>query len=740
MAAVILNDGYVDRFRQGTLSVLEHEKRRLYRWLPLAILATTGTVLAAVVGGLLVDWRDIPASVQAALWKLTVAGGLILVLLFAVVLLVLGRSRTGPSWSEPETPPARARLDLEADEAELQERTKALHALVEAVRELTAESQLEQLLKSMVETARRLTGASYTAIGVFDETGQYLTQFITSGMEGAPRQAAGFLPVGTGVLGQVVNKEGVLRSKDAAPAPPAPSFPTPPQPMRSILNMSIRAHGRLFGELYLMDKQGPGEEITEFTKTDEETVAALALQAGTAIENVTLVKELRSAESQYRLLLESTDQGIYGLDLEDRCTFINKAGALMLGYQPVDVIGKKMHELVHHSFRDGSPYPIAECPINCAFWTGLGCRVDDEVLWKQDGTALPAEYSSYPIMEGGVITGAVVTFTDITERKRAEEVVRSDEERLSAIIATQYDIATADLDQNRLMNLIAERTQALTRASGAAIELVEGEELVLRAASGAATSPLGLRLKAAGGLSGQCVRTGEVLRCDDTGTDTRADLSASRQAGNRSLVVAPVHHARQVIGVLKVFSSKPYAFGDRDVRTVQLMAGLIGAAMRHASEFEEKQALLAERTAALAALQESEERFKGAFHCSGVGMALVAPDGKFLQVNQALCQMLGYSESEFLGMGLQDIGSRNGLESGMALVRKMLEGEIRACETEKQYVRKDDQVVWVKLNASPVHDIHGQPIRFVFLFQDMTTRKRAEENLHRGEDKSRQSS
>jgi PAS domain S-box-containing protein len=506
-------------------------------------------------------------------------------------------------------------------------------------------------------------------------------------------------------------------------------------PMRSILNMSIRAHGRLFGELYLMDKQEPSGEITEFSPTDEETVAALALQAGTAIENVTLVKELRSAESHYRLLLESTDQGIYGLDLEDRCTFINKAGALMFGYQPEEMVGKKMHELVHHSRVDASPYPVAECPINCAFWTGLGCRVDDEVFWRHDGSEFPVEYSSYPIMEGGVITGAVVTFTDTTERKRTADTLRTDEERLSAIIATQHDIATADLDLKRLMNLIAERTQTLTRASGAAIELMEGDEMVHRAASGMAMAQLGVRFKMAGSLSGQCVRTGTVLRCDDTETDARVDRAVYRQAGIRSLIITPLHHARRVIGVLKALSTKPHAFSDRDVNAIQLMAGLVGAAMRHASEFEEKQALLAERTAALAALQESEERFKGAFHCSGVGMALVGPDGMFLQVNEALCKMLGYGQPELLRKSLQSLPSQDGGEASRILPQ-MLDGEI----TERQYLRKDGQTVWVKLNASPVHDVHGQPIRFVFLFQDVTERKRSEENLHREEGHSRRPS
>jgi PAS domain S-box-containing protein len=121
------------------------------------------------------------------------------------------------------------------------------------------------------------------------------------------------------------------------------------------------------------------------------------------------------------LLLESTGEGIYGIDLDGRCTFINQAAARMLGYRLSELLGKPMHELVHHSRLDGSLFPSEECRIYQAFRGGQGCQVDDEVLWRKDGTAFPAQYSSFPIMEDETIIGAVVTFTDITERKRAEE-------------------------------------------------------------------------------------------------------------------------------------------------------------------------------------------------------------------------------------------------------------------------------------------------------------------------------
>lgn len=124
------------------------------------------------------------------------------------------------------------------------------------------------------------------------------------------------------------------------------------------------------------------------------------------------------------LLLESTGEGIYGLDLQGRCTFMNRAAASMLGYRPEDLFGQCMHESIHHSRPDGSRYPIEECRIYQSFHSGQGCQVDDEVLWRQDGTAFPVQYSAFPMMEHDMIVGAVVTFTDITERKRSEERLR----------------------------------------------------------------------------------------------------------------------------------------------------------------------------------------------------------------------------------------------------------------------------------------------------------------------------
>jgi diguanylate cyclase (GGDEF)-like protein/PAS domain S-box-containing protein len=132
------------------------------------------------------------------------------------------------------------------------------------------------------------------------------------------------------------------------------------------------------------------------------------------------------------LLLDSAGEGIFGIDFNGACTFINKAALKMLGYKYADeFLGKNAHEILHHSHPDGSPYSVEECPVYITLRSGQSTRVGDEVFWRSDGTSFPTGYASYPIIEEGKIRGAVVTFIDITERKRADEAIRRANEELT---------------------------------------------------------------------------------------------------------------------------------------------------------------------------------------------------------------------------------------------------------------------------------------------------------------------
>jgi PAS domain S-box-containing protein len=122
------------------------------------------------------------------------------------------------------------------------------------------------------------------------------------------------------------------------------------------------------------------------------------------------------------LLLESTGEAIYGIDLHGKYMFCNSACVRLLGYKDsAELIGEDMHAKIHHTRADGTPYPREESPIYSAILRGEGSHVDDEIVWRADGTSFPVEYWSFPIRKENYLTGAVVTFIDITERKQVLE-------------------------------------------------------------------------------------------------------------------------------------------------------------------------------------------------------------------------------------------------------------------------------------------------------------------------------
>jgi PAS domain S-box-containing protein len=134
------------------------------------------------------------------------------------------------------------------------------------------------------------------------------------------------------------------------------------------------------------------------------------------------------------LLLESASEGTYGVDLEGRFTFANRAAERMLGLTRGELIGRDMHALVHHSHPDGSPYPPSDCPIRLAIARGEAVRVEDEVLWTKDGTPLPVQYSASPVMSEGEIVGAVVTFADVGRRQVAEKDLKKSKASLRTML------------------------------------------------------------------------------------------------------------------------------------------------------------------------------------------------------------------------------------------------------------------------------------------------------------------
>ncbi|UPU34794.1 DUF3365 domain-containing protein [Geomonas paludis] len=157
------------------------------------------------------------------------------------------------------------------------------------------------------------------------------------------------------------------------------------------------------------------EQLREQTVLLEEEVA----------ERQALQEEAVTHQRKLQLIMDSTHAAIYGIDTSGRCTFANRTCLELTGYDSLDdLLGKNMHDMIHHTLPSGIPAPVEHCNIYRAFNEGEGCTRRDEVFWRKDGTSFPVEYSSYPIVNNGVIEGAVVSFVDLTERIALEAQLR----------------------------------------------------------------------------------------------------------------------------------------------------------------------------------------------------------------------------------------------------------------------------------------------------------------------------
>jgi PAS domain S-box-containing protein len=144
---------------------------------------------------------------------------------------------------------------------------------------------------------------------------------------------------------------------------------------------------------------------------------------------------------------------------------------------------------------------------------------------------------------------------------------------------------------------------------------------------------------------------------------------------------------------------------------------------------------ISDRKQTLAVLRESEERFQNAFKFAAIGMALVAPDGRWVKVNRSLCGLVGYSEEELLTKTFQDITHPDDLETDLEFVRQMLAKKIQTYQMEKRYIHKSGRIVWISLSVSLVRDGEDNPLYFISQIEDITDRKQVEENLKKSEER-----
>jgi formate hydrogenlyase transcriptional activator len=308
---------------------------------------------------------------------------------------------------------------------------------------------------------------------------------------------------------------------------------------------------------------------------------------------------LLNSDELNRLILDSASEAICGCDSEGICLFSNPSAARILGYDhPAELLGKNMHEMEHHTRKDGTPYPIEECPIYIGFQKNENVHRDDEVYWRKDGTSFPVEFWSHIVIREGKTLGAVITFIDITERKQAEAALRKSEEQNRSLLQINNAIIT-NLTQQALLHSISEALHPVISFDRCAITLYQPENDSFRF------------LAVEGDLPSDYFRTGlELSRNETCGSWVfdhqrplvRRDLEKEQQYPNerhlaaegiQSMCAVPLALQGKCIGLLSLVSQQRDRYSDVDAAFLQEVANQVALAVQNMQSYQEIDSLKA---------------------------------------------------------------------------------------------------------------------------------------------------
>ncbi|MFZ0063393.1 MAG: sigma 54-interacting transcriptional regulator [Pyrinomonadaceae bacterium] len=321
-------------------------------------------------------------------------------------------------------------------------------------------------------------------------------------------------------------------------------------------------------------------------------------------EDITVRKQaeeaLQKSEERVRLILDSSAEGIFGCDPNGTCLFTNRAAVRLLGYdEPSELLGENMHTLEHHTRKDGTPFPIEECPIYIGFHESRGVHIDDDVFWRKDGTSFPVEYWSHPMIRDDKVVGAVITFFDITERKKAEETLRTSEQRKRSLLEVNNAIIN-NLTQEALFSSAYEAIRRVVPFDRAAFLLHQPETKTLKLLSmDRNTESEFFRLGKEYDLQETRV-SAWVL--DNQKAVVRSDLDKEQKSpGDRRLVaegiqsycVVPLVARGISIGTFTVWSATKNRYSAADSELLQEVANQVAMAIANMKSYEEIAALKA---------------------------------------------------------------------------------------------------------------------------------------------------
>jgi len=419
-------------------------------------------------------------------------------------------------------------------------------------------------------------------------------------------------------------------------------------------------------------------------------------------------------------ILNSLGEAVVVADEKGKLLYFNPVAEQLHGRGIADVAPENWSREYGVCFPDGTPVPAEEMPLAQAT-RGTATTANQEFAVRPYGqdALVPVSVTATPLVaDDGSLRGGVIVYRDISNIKEAEARLRRNEERLRVAErlahagAWEWDLTRGEAiwsdEQFRIFGL---EPSVLPPGYDVVLHMIhpEDRERVERDARDALAA----------------TRLFEV-EC----RIVRPDGEIRHVSGRGQLVRDAAGKAIRVWGTVVDMTEQKRAESLLESRVVQRTA-----------ELQEANRLLQEeirqRSEAEAALRESEQRFRATFEQAAVGVSMVRPDGRWVMVNDRLCEILGYSRDELLQRTFRDVTHPDDLESGEALIRRVAANELQTYSVEKRYIRKDGSVIWANLTASALRAPDGTLKHGIAIVQDVTARKQAEGELRTAEERLR---
>lgn len=399
------------------------------------------------------------------------------------------------------------------------------------------------------------------------------------------------------------------------------------------------------------------------------------------------------------LILNAIPGGVMSLDLDGRTTLVNEAASRLLGWTPAELIGQPLHELIHHHKADGAGYPIAECPIHKTLATGEAHRAETDVFWRKDGSSLPVEFDSRPIMREGALAGVLVSFRDLSDRRRIEERTRQ-------LVREQFARAKAEFQHAQLRDILAQAPALICVTRGPRHIIDTVNELFLQT------------------IDQRPVVGQPMLEAfPDLPAEQVAALNAAYQTGESfTETEAPGTHLMGSVGGTHYFNFVVQPLRDD--------AGAVHGLMTHAVDVTEQVQARRDLEQRTSELQRTTERLSLAAEAGHLGAWEwdVATGRVFW--SPELERIHGLAAGSFPGTveAYQSAIHPDDRERVQHTVDTSIQ-QRRRHVLEYRIVLPDGTIRWVEARGRTFFDAHGEPLRLVGVCMDITERKEVETTL-----------